>query len=265
MDRGLIRSPSFSVWGNITPNGTGGLIFGGVNTAKYHGPLQAFSFKDDTVTIPMSEFRVQTDAYTPSNYTFSSTPFVLSTRYAGTYLPYDAVQQMYKHYNISWLPIEGINAYSGTLECSRQYTENHTISLVFGNATISAPWSEFFAPGLLDGFCYFSIQPSTHENYAQIGNIFVQRMYLALDYDNRFVGVAAMNENPGPDSILEIGIGPKIPDAVGDFPSSIVPYSPRPTVATSTSKARAAMRTMPPTYGSGAFAGVAGVALLAVI
>ena len=221
----------------------------------------------------MSEFQVQTSASTPSNYTFSSTPLVLSSQYIDTFLPYNAVMQMYADYNISWVHMDGENASFGALECSRQYTENHTISLVFGNATISAPWSEFFQTWTDTGLCLFHIQPSTHVYYypssyaGQIGTIFLQRMYLALDYDSRFVAVAALNENPGSDNILEIGNGPKIPDAVGAFPASIVPYTPTPTptVASSTSTARAAMRTIPPGYGSGAFAGVAGAALLAIL
>jgi hypothetical protein len=101
---------------------------------------------------------------------------------------------------------------------------------------------------------------------AQISGKFIEHMYLALDYDSRFVGVAALNGSPGPDNILEIGSGPTMPDAVGDFPTSTVSYSPTPTTptstATSSSTAGAAMPTMPPTYRPGAVAGIAGGALL---
>ncbi|RMJ21934.1 Eukaryotic aspartyl protease [Aspergillus sp. HF37] len=270
VDRGLIQSPSFSLWGNITVNDTGGLLFGGINTAKYHGQLQEFSFKeaDNTVTIPLSGFQVQTDAGTPSNYTFPSTRMTLSTRSLDTRLPPDVVHQMYEDYNITW---EDDSSFA-FVDCSRQYTENRTISLTFGNATISVPWGEFFISTQTPDRCFFFILPSVddkhHDRPAQIGGNFIEHMYLALDYDNRFVGVAVLNESPGPDNILEIGSGPTMPDAVGDFPTSIVSYSPRTPTSTATassSTAGAAMPTMPPTYRPGVVAGIAGGVLLGVL
>jgi hypothetical protein len=272
VDRGLIRSPSFSLWGNVIVNDTGGLLFGGVNTAKYHGQLQAFSFKEsnDTVTIPLSGFQVQTDAGTPSNYTFPSTRMRLSTRAVDTRLPSDVVHQMYEDYNITYDDDKSL----AFVDCSRQYTENRIISLTFGNATISVPWGEFFRSvyGTPDR-CFFFILPivddKDHDRPAQIAYRFIEHMYLALDYDSRFVGVAALNESPGPDNILEIGSGPTMPDAVGDFPTSTVSYSPMPTTPTSTatslSTAGAAMLTMPPTYRPGVVAGIAGGALLGLL
>jgi hypothetical protein len=167
--------------------------------------------------------------------------------------------------------VRGENVSLGALNCSRQHTENHTISLVFGNATISAPWSDFFEPWNDDNRCLFNIQPRDNhylssEYAGQIGFKFIQHMYLAVDYDNFFVGVAPLNHNPGPDHILEIGSGPKLPDAVGDFPATITPNTPSLTVVTSTSTAQAAMRTIPAEKSmTHLMAGLAGAVLLAAL
>lgn len=271
-DQGFIKSPSFSVWSNITKDGYGGLIFGGVNTAKYHGPLQAYSFKDgDGASIPLDRFQVQNGSITakePRNYTFASKPFMLDPLDTLTSLPNDTVQQMYKDYNISWIGFKGSDPEYGTIDCNRKYTENNTISLVFGDTTISAPWSDFFVPWISPGVCLFHIQPLTAnlrelEPYGgTIGNVFAQRMYIAINYDGNSVGVAAMNQNPGPDRILEIDQTSKLPDSVER--SSTFQTGGASTVATSTSTGLSAMQTIPVVYGSGALSGVAAVAVLAM-
>ncbi|KAJ5519763.1 hypothetical protein N7463_000216 [Penicillium fimorum] len=272
VDRDLIRSPSFSLWGNTSESGGAGILFGGINKAKYHGPLQAFAFNKTygTVSLPLSRFQAHTELKVPTNYTLSSSkPYMLSTQYIITTLPREAVLRMYKDYNISFVGWDGEEPQFGLLPCSRQYTENHTISLIFGDATISTKWSDLFIPwGSPDSErCEFLIQPEKENVNATysgtIGTSFSNHMYMAINYNNAFIGIAALNENPGSDDILEIGDGPEIPDAVGDFPTSIVPYTkptPTPTASTSTSTGLASM----PTYMSGGmFVGVAGAALVA--
>ncbi|KAJ5365759.1 hypothetical protein N7517_008645 [Penicillium concentricum] len=271
VDRGLIRSPSFSLWGNTSESGGAGLLFGGINKAKYHGPLQAFGFNKTygTVSLPLSRFQAHTDSNIPTNYTLSSSkPYMLSAQYVTTTLPKEAVLRLYKDYNISFEGWDGEEPQFGLLPCSRK-SENHTISLIFGDATISAKWSDFFTPwGSADSErCNFLIQPEEENVNATysgtIGTMFSDRMYMAINYNNAFVGIAALNGNPGPDDIMEIGDGPEIPDAVGDFPTSIVPYKkPKPTVSTSTSTSTG-LASMPTYMSGGMFVGVAGAALVA--
>jgi hypothetical protein len=243
------------------------MIFGGINKAKYHGPLQAFGFNITTglVSLPLSRFQVQTDSNVPRNYTISSPkPYQLSTQYIRTTLPKDILLQMYKDYNISSVGSEKHDPDFGILPCSRK-TENHTVSLVFGDATISVAWSKLIRemdPQTPER-CTFLIHPEEDEDdtfAGTIGTSFSDHMYMAINYNNAFVGVAALNGDPGPDDIVEIGDGPEIPDAVGDFPTSIVPYrKPTPT-PTSTSTGLASMPTYMP---GGMFVGVAGAALIA--
>lgn len=281
VDRGLIRSPSFSIWNSVSRSGQGakaGVLFGGVNKAKYHGPLQAYPSEkaDYRVNIPLSGLSVRTDSNVSTSYSFGSArPFQLSNTLAITTLPNDTVKALYKDLDISWRGYG--DGQFGVLDCSRQYTENRTISLSFRNTTISVPWGDFFTPYGSKSepeLCNFDIWPVDPEaenpSYAgRLGYGFTQHMYIAVDYNSNFIGVAPLNENPGPDQILEIGDGPKIPDAVGDFPSSIVPYSPVTTTATrpstSTSTGLAAVQTIPSYRSGGVFAGVAGAALLVAL
>ncbi|KAH0532447.1 hypothetical protein TsFJ059_001138 [Trichoderma semiorbis] len=244
VDQGLINSPSFSLWSNASQNNQGHLLFGGVNKAMYKGTLQAFplSGPNNNVNVPIAAVVVESgDSSTAGPTTLrhdlaDSTRAVLSTIDIFTFLPNKTVQQIYSDLDITPTFIPSFNASMGIVDCARTQSENRTVSLVFGSATISAPWSELFQP-FEDNTCEFTIVPpdltSGPGSELQIGATFLQYMYLAVDYDNMFAAVAPLNPNPGPDHILEIGNGTRIPDADGDFPATMTPYG-APTLATTT-------------------------------
>lgn len=272
-DQGLIKSPSFSIWSNITENGHGGLLFGGVNSAKYRGPLQAYPLGEDQgVSIPLEKLQVRLDSDAAKEYTLSSKPCLLDSIQTSTYLPNDTVQQIYNDYNISWIGFKGSEPEFGTLNCDRKNAENHTVSLVFGDAVISAPWSDLIKPWITPDVCLFNIQPSSegffdHDLYGgQIGTIFTHRMYIAVNYKGRSVGVAAMNQHPGPDDIVEIEDGSKLPDAVEHFSSSAPSHTGGSSAVTiSTSSGLAATHTIPAVHKPGPFTGIVVMIILVVL
>ncbi|OOF98663.1 hypothetical protein ASPCADRAFT_42010 [Aspergillus carbonarius ITEM 5010] len=241
VDRGLTTSPSLSLCGDRGGTNQASVLFGAVNTAKYDGPLQAFSLQNTHNTISLQPDSLElflennnssSNNNNTSHYTFSPTTLALETRSAFTYLPNSTLHQLYTDLNITTIhPING-SLESGLLDCSRQHTETHTISLVINNMTFSIPWDELFVPWT-NTLCQLAIQPITPGAYAsgrgQLGVPFLRRMYLAIDYDDMFVGVAPLKQDPGPDNIVEIGTGPDIPDAVGDWPASVTAYTPAPT------------------------------------
>lgn len=246
VDQGFINSPSFSLWTYGTPNSQGQLLFGGVNKAMYKGTLQAFplSGPNNNVNMPIAAVVVESGDNSTAGPTTTrhdladSTTAVLSTIDIFTFLPNKTVQQIYADLDITPTFIPSFNASMGIVDCARTQSENRTVSLVFGNATISVPWSELFIP-FEDDTCEFTIVPYRPDltygpgSELQIGATVLQYMYLAVDYDNMFAAVAPLNPNPGPDNILEIGNGTRIPDADGDFPATITPYG-APTLTTTT-------------------------------
>lgn len=272
-DQGLLKSPSFSIWSNITENRHGGLLFGGVNSAKYRGSLQAYPpGEDQEVSIPLEKFQVRSGSDTTKEYEISSKPCLLGSVQTRTYLPNDTVQQMYKDCNISWIGFKGSEPEFGTLDCDRKNAENDTVSLVFGDAIISAPWSDLIMPWTSPDVCLFNIQPSSegffdHNIYGRHnGTIFTHRMYIAVNYKGRFVGVATMNQHPGPDHIVEIDDGMKLPDAVEHSSSSVPAHTGGATAATtSTSTGLAATHTMHAVHKLSSFSSVAIMVFLAVL
>ncbi|KAL2810610.1 aspartic peptidase domain-containing protein [Aspergillus granulosus] len=266
VDQGLTISPSFSLW-NTPGTGQAGVLFGGINMAKYHGPLHAFSTADTPkVSLPVNgvEIQLQNDTSGSSiSYDFPEGPFLIRTSEALTRLPLNPTMQFYTDLGIS---------YDSTyrkirIPCSRR-SENHTLSFRVGNITISAPWGAFISqefpdrdidPDIVES-CTFDIHPMPEErtdDYAgQLGMNIIQYMYLAADYDTKVVCVAPLNLNPGPDEILEIGPGIRIPDSVGDFPETVTRYTPITTLATTGTSTQAAARTAVPGM---AVAGIAGL------
>lgn len=157
---------------------------------------------------------------------------MLRTEELITYLPNSTVQSLYTDLNITMDGVISTSRFYGVLPCARQETESHTISLAIGNMTFSVSWDELFVPWTRDGLCKFGIQAqdSDYKTRAELGVPFLRRMYVAVDYNNQFVGVATLkdddDQNEGEDEIVEIGTGTALPRAVGDWPASVTAYTP---------------------------------------
>jgi hypothetical protein len=301
VDYGVIKSPSYSIWCDDPQTGQGSILFGGVNSAKYHGPLQAFSFDPaSSLAIPLKELTVQLgvdgstalgNISTRKTFSMPDKPLRLQTWIGDneamgfSFLPADIANQTYSFLSISGPDSDPISQeYLGYVPCVRKNNENHTVSLTFGNMTVTYPWKELIVDvqwhegiGQVKDFCYFAIGrgqetydygyipggPGVISDYAGIlGTALMRRLYIAVDYDNNLIGVAPLNENPGPDNILEIGTGTELPDAVGNFPATNTPYI-APSISSSTSSGHAAFRTVPPTAQKHVVAALGAAALFA--
>ncbi|BCS20830.1 uncharacterized protein APUU_21262A [Aspergillus puulaauensis] len=283
VDRGLINTPSFSAWRDHVSDedveqdpknsSSGGIIFGGINAAKFNGPLHSFSFKDSlsdeflsAMTVPVHGVQVHVDpastanstAGAPINSTFDETLFDIQTRYVTTYLPLDAAMAVYDALNIT-RPTKSNGRYpTPELPCHRS-SENHTITFLIGSAAFDIPWTAFITPANIpsEGNCLSQIDiPDGHGTglTGSLGSTLLSHLYLAVDYNSMMVGLAPINRTPGEDEILEIGTeAPQLPGGVGDFPESVTAYTPTPTgsVATETSDGWAVMQTAPGLFAVG--------------
>ncbi|KAL4925317.1 aspartic peptidase domain-containing protein [Aspergillus undulatus] len=182
VENGQIDSRSFSLWNNSKIDEQAEVLFGGVNTAKYHGVMQIHSIPENSA--PSLPVQV--------NYHFSSLP------------------EKWKD-----LIYSALNITETSIDCARR-TENHTISLVIGDATISGPWSNFiFQYGSLnvgegteedaDAVCYIFIGTDPDDpRTPTIGSEFVRNTYLAVDYDSKMVGLAPLSTDPARDDIRSL-------------------------------------------------------------
>ncbi|OJJ78194.1 hypothetical protein ASPBRDRAFT_203008 [Aspergillus brasiliensis CBS 101740] len=249
VDRGLTTSPSFSLIGDNGATMRASILFGGINTSKFNGPLQAFSFADHTitnhpfVTIEADSLQLSTSNNNTTYTIPPSTPMLLRTEELITYLPNSTVHPLYTALNITTDGVISSTRIYGVLPCARQNTESHTISIVIRNMTFSVSWDELFVPWTRDGLCKFGIQAqeSDYKSHAELGVPFLRRMYVAVDYNNQFVGVATLKDGDDDkkeeEDIVEIGTGTALPSAVavGEWPSSITAYTPAATTETTES------------------------------
>ncbi|CBF73397.1 hypothetical protein AN7858.2 [Aspergillus nidulans FGSC A4] len=268
-------SSSFSAW-NTPATSDAGILLGGINTAKYHGPLHCFPMGlrpaglGPQVILPVSGIEVQLGngpsvSDTPLSYDFPEGPFSVRTadkRNTVTSVPRDVIMQLYQDLEIEW-----DSFYSRTLiPCSRR-TENHILTFAIGNTTISTPWAAFISDADFSSdpsdMCSFDIHPMDEENSdnltGELGLNIVQHMYLVVDHDTEMACVAPLNPNPGPDEILEIGPQLRVPDAVGEFPSTVTRYAPPTPLVTTVDSMQGAVRTAVPAV---AVAGIAGLAFV---
>jgi hypothetical protein len=284
------RDPVAEVDVEADPNDTpGGIIFGGINAAKFNGPLHAFSFNRSvpTMTVPVRGVQVHVDpaasfvstanasttGTTPINATFDETPFDLQTRYVTSYFPHDTATAIYAALNMATTRRDDGYYPPPEIPCSRS-SENHTITFLIGSASFEIPWTAFLTSANIpsNGQCYFQIQIRTEDTESPspykgtLGSTILSYLYMAVDYNSMMVGLAPVNQNPGDDEILEIGTeAPQLPGAEGDFPETVSAYTPAPTtetVATETSDGWAAsMRTAAP----GVLPAVAGAVLFGLV
>ncbi|KAJ5218925.1 uncharacterized protein N7498_001024 [Penicillium cinerascens] len=189
VNSGLIQSAAFSIWLNDLDTNEGSILFGGVDTDKYHGTLQTIpnlQINNDGVTLPIG--------------------VVLDTASSMTYLPNEMIFDIYNELGVAWNHTQEI----GFLPCTM--AEKHmNISFTFTSPTINVGIKEF----VLDKGdynsskygCIFGILPSniTAENI--LGDTFLRSAYVVYDIANGEVSLANTNFNSTTSNILEIGIG----------------------------------------------------------
>ncbi|KAL5041192.1 aspartic peptidase domain-containing protein [Aspergillus fruticulosus] len=148
---GLINTPSFSAWRDAVADADadieqdpddspGGIIFGGINAARFNGPLRAFSFRDSLpfMTLPVHGIHVDPVAGLPSttnssttealmNSTFEETLFDLQTRYVTTYVPLETAMTIYNALNLTTYRRDDGYYPVPEIPCSRK-SENHTLT-----------------------------------------------------------------------------------------------------------------------------------------
>ncbi|KAJ5932723.1 hypothetical protein N7516_007212 [Penicillium verrucosum] len=213
VDKGIIQSNAYSLWLNDLDANTGSILFGGVNTKKYHGALQTVPVQK--VRGLYSEFIIAltklslTNSSGENTYSSSSIPVgvLLDSGSSLTYLPDALVQDIYDDLGVSYESESGI----GYVECSMA-DDNVTLSYTFSSPTINVGIKEmvidvgglYFRNG--KRACVFGIVPAGSST-AVLGDTFLRSAYVVYDLANNEISLASTNFNATENDILEIGTG----------------------------------------------------------
>ena len=225
--KGAIQSNAYSLWLNSQGSSTGNLLFGGINKAKYSGPLYTIPIESTPNTGPPSQFIVTSTGIglTLSDGSNISRPLIdhRADPYlidSGTYnieMPLDLMQPILAALGAEY---EAASEYA-MVPCSMT-TNTSTLDFHFTSFAISIPLSELIfpqeflaysdlVPTLSDGKtpgCLLGIQPGGQDFI--LGDTFMRSAYIVFDLDNNEISMANANigsDATQPDNIVEIGTG----------------------------------------------------------
>ena len=233
-DEGIIKTIAYSLWLNDLDASQGSILFGGIDTGKYHGDLTQLDIVKDRGMF--THFQVPLDgidAVSPSGTDqLASTELpVLAVLDSGTtlsYIPTDMAEQAWAEVGAEWEPDLGFAA----LPCSRANSKGH-FSFHFGGAngpSINVTMDELVldltggdppryssGPNRGQSVCAFGLQNQTrtedNDPYL-LGDTFLRSAYVVYDLVNNKVAIAPTKFNSSDSNVVAFpSDGAPIPSA----------------------------------------------------
>ena len=252
-NEGLINTLAYSLWLDDLDANTGSILFGGVDTEKYHGDLVALPIQLDSQTGTISSMTVawtgltvtgsgQTSDLSPS----SPQPAILDSGTTDTLLPDDIANNIFNGVGVLTDPTFG-----NVVRCSLA-DDDLTFSFQFGGEggpVVNVSLSEFVTPLLTtDGSqprfndgelaCSFAID-AAGDNPILFGDSFLRSAYVVYDLDSRQIAIAPTNFNSNKQSIQAFQVSSAIPNVVSTATAASVTqtFTGNPLVAGATATA----------------------------
>jgi Eukaryotic aspartyl protease len=266
---GVIQSNAFSLWLNDLDASTGSILFGGVDTAKYHGSLETLPIQQESGYF--AEFLITLTEVTLGNTVIAKNQaqaVLLDSGSSLTYLPDAMTEAIYEQVSAQYSSSDG----AAFVPCSLA-DNTTTLNFTFSSPTISIPMNELVLPATTtngrplveaDGtkVCLFGIAPAGSTT-AVLGDTFIRSAYLVYDLANNEISIAQTTFNTSASNVVEITSGSSaVPDATfvansvsasADAGSNNVGNSA--SLGTSTSKAAAQKTAAPIHFGAMAAVG----------
>lgn len=217
---GLIQSNAYSLWLNDLDSNTGSILFGGVDTDKYHGSLESVPIQKESGYY--AEFLITLTEIMFGNTVIASNQalaVLLDTGSSLTYLPDTMAEAIYEQVDAQYDSSEG----AAYVPCSLA-NNNTALNFTFSSPTISVAMSELvievtasngqqltFSDGT--AACLFGIAPAGSST-SVLGDTFIRSAYLVYDLDSNEISLAQTNFNATGTNVQEIGTGTTgVPDA----------------------------------------------------
>ncbi|KAK0647868.1 putative aspartic-type endopeptidase opsB [Lasiodiplodia hormozganensis] len=220
VDKGLIESNAYSLWLNDLDASRGNILFGGVDTEKYHGTLATLpilkegnQYRELIIALTGIGANGESGTYLSANSSSDAVPVLLDTGSSLTYLPDSIVSSIYSDFNAVYDSSEG----AAFIDCDSADSDD-TLEFTFSSPTISVPMNELV---LLAGYsrgqavCILGISPAG-DSTAVLGDTFLRSAYVVYDLANNEISLAQTNYNATDSNIKEITTGTdSVPDATG--------------------------------------------------
>jgi hypothetical protein len=219
--QGLINSNAYSLFLNDLNASTGNILFGGVDTVRYNGPLATLPLQE--VDGSVSQFPITLTELSFGNVVIAKDLALAIALVSGdtlTYLPNELAQAVFQEVGAYFDETSG----GAFIPCS-QASETGTLNFTFSSVTIVIPMSELVLtlleggsdPAFIGGqgtlACVFGIAPALGTPI-QLGASFMRSAYVVFDIDNNEISLAQTNFNANGTNVLEIGTGKEsVPNA----------------------------------------------------
>lgn len=218
-NHGIIRSAAYSMWVDDLTSNKGSILFGGVNTAKYHEPLTTVPFLGwealiTGIMLPLTGLTLHYSATNSTTYPLHKVnSFALVDSGSSLmYLPNWVLGSIYNNLSVTF----DEKSQLGYVPCSLRQ-ENYTLSYALGSAVIDVNIHELVLdPSTeintykIDGkpACVFGIGSAGDHGLAALGDTFLRSAYVVYDFDNQAISLANTRFNSTEENnILEIGTG----------------------------------------------------------
>ncbi|KAF2145974.1 uncharacterized protein K452DRAFT_104194 [Aplosporella prunicola CBS 121167] len=223
VNKDLIQSSAYSLWLNDLDASTGSILFGGVDTEKYHGTLQTLPILQEN-----GKYREFVIALTGVGYNGESDTFydgaasvLLDSGSSLMYLPDDVAESIYDEVGAEYSEEQG----AAFIDCAAA-NKDDTLEFKFSSPTISVPMNELvIVAGYNNGepVCFFGVAKAGSSS-SVLGDTFLRSAYVVYDLENNEISLAATNFNSTSSNVVEIGTGDNaVPNAtvVADAVSTV--------------------------------------------
>lgn len=216
VDDGTISSVAYSLWLNDLEASTGSILFGGVDSDKYHGELQTLPIITEQGVY--AEFIIALtgmgqNGQNGSIFQNDNVAVLLDSGSSLMYLPDTVAQSLYRTYDAQYDSSQG----TAFVDC-KLANESGSLDFVFSGVTISVPLNELVIVATVSrgqAVCILGICPAG-DSVAVLGDTFLRSAYIVYDLSNNEISLAQTNFNATTENIQEIKKGVDgVPNASG--------------------------------------------------
>ncbi|KAI4229325.1 MAG: hypothetical protein L6R36_000978 [Xanthoria steineri] len=233
VNQGIIQSNAYSLWLDDIDSAAGSLLFGGVDTDKFHGSLQTLPVQQ-----MQGEYRhfvitlsgLSLSGGSGRNRSFEQelpAAVLLDSGSTITYLPQQLTDEVYAALGIEVDPLARPGYVD--VDCSLAQSEE-TLNFAFTSVTIAVPMSELVLPGGRRSRtgCMFGIVATDADSTVGIfGDTFLRSAYVVYDLDNNEISLAQTNFDATTSSPVEIGKGPDSVPSASAVPNPVQAADPQ--------------------------------------
>lgn len=214
VDDGNINTNAYSLWLNDLDASTGSILFGGVDSDKYHGELQTLPIIPEQnvyaeFIIAMTGMGLNGNA--SSLFWNESVPVLLDSGSSLMYLPDNVVRYLYSTFDAQYDASQG----SALVDCNLANQEG-SLDFSFSGVNISVPLNELVIVAAISRgqpVCLLGVGPAGN-SVPVLGDTFLRSAYVVYDLENNEISLAQTNFNATTENIQEIQKGSDgVPDA----------------------------------------------------